>query len=97
MCAAATKITADLESAMPGYASRPPAAPAPPPLPIPIVVDDAEAALMAKARALLADYEPDRAASRKQTKPSDWDPSRSSLLAKQRASTAKKEHRSRQA
>ena len=86
MCEAATKITDDLEASLPRAASAPPksAPPAPPP---PLVVSDEEAQLMAKAKALLADYDP---ANAQPSKPSNYDPYRSSILAKQRANTAKK-------
>ena len=86
MCEAATKITDDLEASLPRAVSAPPksAPPAPPP---PLVVSDEEARLMAKAKALLADYDP---ANAQPSKPSNYDPYRSSILAKQRANTAKK-------
>ena len=58
---------------------------------------------MAKAKALLADYDPDgskatAANTAADARPSDFDPSRSSILAKQhRANTAKKNAKRRPA
>ena len=93
MCAAATKITDDLARAMPGSAAPPHVAPAPPPPCVPHISDE-EAALMAKAKALLADYKPENLPP--PTKPSNFEPFRSSLLAKQqRAASAKKDARRR--
>ena len=74
MCEAAAKIAEDLDRQRPDYVAKP----LPvyqPPAPPPVIISDEEAALMAKAKALLADYDPQRAPMR----PNTFEPYRSNL------------------
>mmetsp|Transcript_7814 Transcript_7814/g.27752 ORF Transcript_7814/g.27752 Transcript_7814/m.27752 type:complete len:134 (-) Transcript_7814:650-1051(-) len=84
MCAGAESVVQSLlQSSLLQQTPHGVAAPASPPPPA-FVISDEEAALVARATALLADYNPEaHKAPRKPGVASNFDPSRSSLLARQ--------------
>lgn len=82
MCKAAAELTGELNQP-----SAPP--PAPPPVPV-VVISDEEAALMAKARALLADYDPENV---RPARPNTFEPHRSAMIKRQRQRDAARDAR----